>query len=76
VPIGTGQGVHMAAIAEELTGDDLDRGIDIFSRTSERHGGPAWTREDVTEPEPYRLYRATASERSSIQAGIRTEGHR
>jgi hypothetical protein len=62
VPIGTGQCVYMAAVAEEVTGDGLDRGIDIFSRMSEAHGGRAWTRENVLAPAPYRLYRATASE--------------
>lgn len=65
-PIGTGQGVYMAATAEELAGDDLDRGIDLFSRTSQRHGGSAWILEDVTAPRPYRLYRATASEHSVL----------
>jgi len=28
VPINTGQGVYMAAVAEELTGAELERGID------------------------------------------------
>src|SRR5918992_5975436 len=37
-PIGSGQGVYVSAIAEELTGADLDRGIAIFSRRSEAHG--------------------------------------
>lgn len=62
VPIGTGQGVYMSADAEELIGGDLDRGIDIFSRTSVAHGGRVWKREDVQPPALYRLYRATASE--------------
>jgi hypothetical protein len=62
VPIGTGQGVYMSAVAEELEGVDLDRGIDIFSRRSEEHGAREWTLEDVRPPALYRLYRATASE--------------
>lgn len=62
VPIGTGQGVYMSAIAEQLTGADLDRGIEIFSRASLAHGGHEWKREDVAETTLYRLYRATASE--------------
>lgn len=61
-PIGTGQGVYMAGSAEELSGDDLDRGIAVFSDRSETHGGRRWTQEDVQPPAPYRLYRATASE--------------
>lgn len=62
VPIGTGQGVYMSAMAEELTGDDLDQGIEIFSRSSLVHGGREWKREDVGASTLYRLYRATASE--------------
>jgi len=61
-PIGTGQGVYMAAIAEELTGLDLDRGIELFSLSSLDHGGKEWQRKDVQPPALYRLYRATAME--------------
>jgi nitroimidazol reductase NimA-like FMN-containing flavoprotein (pyridoxamine 5'-phosphate oxidase superfamily) len=62
VPIGTGQGVYMSALAEKLTGADLERGIEIFSRTSLGHGGREWKPEDVEESTLYRLYRAAASE--------------
>jgi uncharacterized protein YhbP (UPF0306 family) len=61
-PIGTGQGVYMSAIAEELTGADLDRGIEIFSRSSLAHGGHEWKLADVGASTLYRLYRVTASE--------------
>jgi Pyridoxamine 5'-phosphate oxidase len=61
VPVGEGQGVYMAAVAEELTGDDVDRGISVFSRVSQRHGARPWTIDEVRPPQPYRLYRATAS---------------
>ena len=60
--IGTGQGVYMSATAEQLTGSDLDRGIELFSHTSLGHGGHEWKREDVQAPALYRLYRATALE--------------
>ena len=67
VPIGTGQGVYMSAVAEELEGEDLDRGIDVFSRRSVEHGGKReWKADDVRPPAPYRLYRATASEHSVL----------
>lgn len=67
VPIGTGQGVHMSAVAAELEGDDLDRGIDVFSRRSEEQGGQRESKaEDVRPPAPYRLSRATASEHSVL----------
>jgi len=62
VPISTGQAVYMSALAEQLEGDELERGIGIFSRTSLTHGGRAWTAEDVVAPALLRLYRATASE--------------
>ena len=67
VPIGTGQGVYLSAVAEQLEGDDLDRGIEVFSRRSEEHGGQReWKAEDVRPPALYRLYRATASEHSVL----------
>ena len=61
-PIGTGQGVYMSGIAEELAGADLDLGIEIFSRSSLAHGGHEWKLEDVGASTLYRLYRVTASE--------------
>jgi hypothetical protein len=62
VPIGTGQAVYMAAVAEQLSGDDLERGIEIFSRGVMVHGGREWTSADVVPPALYRLYRATVSD--------------
>ncbi len=61
-PIGTGQGVYMLAVAEQLTGVDLDQGIEIYSRTSLGHGGHEWKPDNVQAPAIYRLYRATTSE--------------
>jgi uncharacterized protein YhbP (UPF0306 family) len=61
-PVGTGQGVYMSAVAEEVTGDDVDRGIGIFSRRSVAQGAAAWTADDVRPPARHRLYRAIASE--------------
>ena len=65
-PIGTGQGVYMAAEAGEMAGTELKRGIEIFSRRSLFHGGVAWMPEDVERPAPFRLYRAMASEHSLL----------
>ncbi len=65
-PVGTGQGVYVSAIAEELAGTELDRGIGVYSRRSQTHGAGGWTREDVTPPARHRLYRATASEHSVL----------
>jgi Pyridoxamine 5'-phosphate oxidase len=68
-PINTGQGVYMAAVAEQLTGDDIDPGIEIFSRRSLEHGAGEWTQADVLAPARLRLYRATASETFVLGAG-------
>ena len=61
VPISTGQGVYMAATAEEVTGDERVPALDVFSRRTLGHGGREWTLEDVEPPAEIRLYRATAS---------------
>jgi hypothetical protein len=52
----------MSAVAEELMGDDIERGIAVFSRRSEARGAGEWNLEDVRPPARLRLYRATASE--------------
>jgi hypothetical protein len=51
----------MSARAERLTGEELERGIDIFARRSELDAGQAWRKEDVLAPSPFRLYRAAVS---------------
>ena len=62
VPISTGQAVYISAVAEEMTGPELERGIEVFSRSSLAHGGREWTPVDVRPPALLLLYRATASE--------------
>jgi hypothetical protein len=62
VAVGTGQGVYMPARAEEPKGAELERGIELFSRGSRRHGARAWKPQDVRAPALHRLYRATAWE--------------
>ena len=62
VAIGQGQAVYMEATAAELTGDELRRGIEVFSRVSVSHGAKAWTVEDVRPPAALRLYRADVTE--------------
>ncbi len=61
-PIGEGQAVYVAATAAEATGETLDRGIRVYSERSVGHGVRAWTVDDVIAPQPYRMYRATASD--------------
>jgi uncharacterized protein YhbP (UPF0306 family) len=60
--IGDGQGVYMSAVAEQLSGADLERGIEVFSRRSVAQGAREWTLEEVRMPGLFRLYRATVSE--------------
>ena len=60
-PIGTGRGVYMSALAEEVAGDARIHAIDLFSRRSVRHGGTEWTLSDIQAPAPLRLYRAKAT---------------
>ena len=62
-PISTGQGVYVAAHAEQLSGAEMEHGIGVFSARSLAQGGRAWTAEDVTGDSHLRLYRATAIER-------------
>src|SRR4029453_6684850 len=60
-PVGEGQGVYMSALGEELTGVEVERGIEIFSRVSVSHGAKPWTLEDVQDPAVLRLYQARVS---------------
>ena len=60
--IGTGQGVYMSALATQLSGADLERGIHIYSHTSLGHGASEWKQEEVQADALYRLYRAKISE--------------
>src|SRR5918994_108545 len=71
VPIGTGQGVYMAATAREVAGRDLDGGIEVFSQRSLAHGGSEWTLKDVQPPERLRLFRAIASEHWVLDPDVR-----
>lgn len=66
-PIGTGQGVYMEAVADEVTGPAVDGAIAVFSDRSQEHGGRAWTREDVEPPSHLRFYRAHVSAHSLLE---------
>jgi pyridoxine/pyridoxamine 5'-phosphate oxidase len=61
VPAYHGRAVYLSGTAEELTGRDLDRGVEIF-RGDPSRGGTTVSVEDVSAPSEYRLYRATVSE--------------
>ena len=59
---GTAEAVYMTGRAEELAGEELERGMGVFGRVSEADLGRPWTLEDVKPSTPFRLYRATAAE--------------
>jgi nitroimidazol reductase NimA-like FMN-containing flavoprotein (pyridoxamine 5'-phosphate oxidase superfamily) len=61
VPPYHGRAVYALGEARELSGSDLDRALGLYPRT-DRAGATPVTREEVTAPAPYRLYRATASD--------------
>jgi nitroimidazol reductase NimA-like FMN-containing flavoprotein (pyridoxamine 5'-phosphate oxidase superfamily) len=71
IAIGQGQAVYMAALAEEISGAELERGIDIFSRHSQAHGAPAWSIDDVQTPARHRLYRAVVSQHWILDPTVR-----
>jgi uncharacterized protein YhbP (UPF0306 family) len=62
VPVGGAQAVYMKGVAEELTGAELERGIEIFDRVARMDHGRAYALDDVLGSALIRLYRATVSE--------------
>ena len=62
VPVGTAEAVYVSGRAEELIGNEVERGIEIFGRLSQDEGTRDWGLSDVQPPAPFRLYRATAAE--------------
>jgi pyridoxamine 5'-phosphate oxidase-like protein len=59
-PAYEGQAVYMEALAEELRGADLERGLSVYPGPPENGGLPVPV-ERVQAPSPYRLYQATAA---------------
>ena len=62
VPVGAAQAVYMKALAEELAGDEIEPGLEVFDRVSQEDIGRGWGLEDVQGSALVRLYRATVSE--------------
>jgi hypothetical protein len=59
---GTGEGVYMSATAGQLTGADLDRGIEIYLGA----GVGSKTPDHLRPPGPYGVYRARVTEHSVL----------
>jgi nitroimidazol reductase NimA-like FMN-containing flavoprotein (pyridoxamine 5'-phosphate oxidase superfamily) len=62
VPVGSAQAVYMSAVAQELTGAERERGMEVFNREGVAQGLRPWTLAEVTAPARHRLYRATVAE--------------
>ena len=62
VQVGTAEAVYISGHAEELTADELERGIHVFARLSRYQGARDWGLSDVVHPALFRLYRATATD--------------
>jgi nitroimidazol reductase NimA-like FMN-containing flavoprotein (pyridoxamine 5'-phosphate oxidase superfamily) len=73
VPVGDAQAVYMSGRAEELTGSELEEGIELFGRVSEAGGVRPWTLDEVRAPAPLRLYCATATAHYVLMPGDRRE---
>ena len=56
-----GRAVYAVGHARELSGSELDHALRAYPRPDGRGATPV-KREEVTEPAPYRLYEATASD--------------
>jgi nitroimidazol reductase NimA-like FMN-containing flavoprotein (pyridoxamine 5'-phosphate oxidase superfamily) len=59
---GEGQAVYMAAVAQEVDGDELERGVAVFTQREAAQGLSPLTIDQVTDRARHRLYRATVSE--------------
>ena len=68
---GDAEAVYVSARAEELSGEELESGIEVFSMKSESDGLPPYSRADVQEPARLRLYRAVATEHFALGEGSR-----
>lgn len=69
VPVGGAEAVYMKGVADELTGVDLERGLEIFNRVSQEEIGTSWVLDDVQGSALFRLYRATISEHWALIRG-------
>jgi nitroimidazol reductase NimA-like FMN-containing flavoprotein (pyridoxamine 5'-phosphate oxidase superfamily) len=69
VPPSGAEAVYISAQAAELSGDELDSGIEVFSQKSVTNGLPSFSLDDVQEPARLRLYRAVATEHSALAEG-------
>ncbi len=58
IPVGHGQAVYMAGRAEEVSNPEHEEALNIYPGPPERGARP-FAIEDVRDPAPFRLYRAS-----------------
>lgn len=69
VPVGGAEAVYMKGVANELTGVELARGLEVYDRVSQEDIGRSWVLNDVQGSSLFRLYRATISEHWALIRG-------
>ena len=70
VAVGDARAVYMSAVAEELSGEELDAGAQLFASATRAQGlTREWTLDDMRPPAPYRLYRASVSQHWVLDPG-------
>jgi uncharacterized protein YhbP (UPF0306 family) len=62
VPVGGAQAVYLKAVAKQLTGAELEQGLEVFDRVARQDIGRAFGLDDVQGSARFRLYRATVCE--------------
>jgi hypothetical protein len=70
VPVGDAQAVYMKGVAKELTGAELEQGLEVFDRVSRQDIGRAFGLEHVQGSALFRLFRATISEHWVLIPGL------
>ena len=72
---GTAEAVYMSGRAEELTGNELERGIELFDRRSQKDIARTWELSDVQPPSLFRsIARRLPSTSSSSAAETPSAG--
>ena len=69
VPVGAAEALYLDAVADQLSGEALERAIGRYSERSQACGAPDWDASDVLPPAAFRLYRATASSKFVLGPG-------
>jgi len=76
IRVGMGQAVYMSSTAAELTGVELEQGVEIYNARFQNpaaHGVRTIKLEDLRSPAPYRLYRATVIEHWILDPNTRPD---